>query len=141
VFLQNVITHHQQAIMMSQMARTHANHTPVKDLAARIQTEQQPEIDQMRNLHRLFSHISMNWCGRSLTSHEVIVETIGATTTRTGLRVHAELDQDTYPIGIKILNQEMTALQANGVLVRHTFHGDWNYTLHAHPDTPDHGPT
>ncbi|MGH3659192.1 MAG: ISAzo13 family transposase, partial [Micromonosporaceae bacterium] len=47
--------------------------------------------------HRLFSHLSMNWRGRPLTSHEVIVETIGTTTTRTGLRVHAELDQTTYP--------------------------------------------
>ena len=43
--------------------------------------------------HRLFSHISMNWRGRPLTSHEVIVETIAATTTSTGLTVHAELDQ------------------------------------------------
>jgi hypothetical protein len=42
--------------------------------------------------HRLFSHISMNWRGRPLTCHEVIVQTIAATTTRTGLAVHAELD-------------------------------------------------
>ena len=47
--------------------------------------------------HRLFSHISMNWRGRPLTSHEVIVETIAATTTNTGLTVHAELDRATYP--------------------------------------------
>ena len=52
--------------------------------------------------HRLFSHISMNWRGRPLTSHEVIVQTIAATTTRTGLTVHAELDTGTYPTGIKI---------------------------------------
>ena len=76
--------------------------------------------------HRLFSHISMNWRGRPLTSHEVIVETIGATTTRAGLSVHAELDEATYPKGVKIPDQEMKALQASGVLVRHTFHGDWN---------------
>jgi hypothetical protein len=87
--------------------------------------------------HRLFSHISMNWRGRPLTSHEVIVETIGATTTRTGLTVHAELDESTYPKGVKIPDQQMTALQTSGILVRHTFHGDWNYTLHAQPDTPD----
>lgn len=91
--------------------------------------------------HRLFSHISMNWRGRPLTSHEVIVETIAATTTRTGLRVHAELDQTTYPTGIKIPDQDMTALHTNGILARHTFHGDWNYTLHAKPDTPNPGPT
>jgi len=47
--------------------------------------------------HRLFSHISMNWRGRPLSSHEVIVNTIAATTTTTGLRVHAELDRATYP--------------------------------------------
>jgi hypothetical protein len=89
--------------------------------------------------HRLFSHISMNWRGRPLTSHEVIVETIGATTTRAGLSVHAELDEATYPKGVKIPDQQMKTLQASGVLVRHTFHGDWNYTLRAQPDTPDPG--
>ncbi len=47
--------------------------------------------------HRLFAHISMNWRGRPLTSHQVVVDLIGATTTRTGLRVHAELDHGTYP--------------------------------------------
>jgi hypothetical protein len=52
--------------------------------------------------HRLFSHISMNWRGRPLTGHEVIVNTIAATTTKTGLRVHAELDQNEYPTGVKI---------------------------------------
>ena len=52
--------------------------------------------------HRLFSHISMNWRGRPLTSHEVIVNAIAATTTRTGLTVHAELDPGTYPKGTKI---------------------------------------
>jgi Rhodopirellula transposase DDE domain len=87
--------------------------------------------------HRLFSHISLNWRGRPLTSHEVIVKTIGATTTRTGLRVHAELDQTTYPTGVKIPDKQIKALQATGTLVRHTFHGDWNYTLRAQPDTPD----
>jgi hypothetical protein len=76
--------------------------------------------------HRLFSHISMNWRGRPLTSHEVIVNTIAATTTATGLTVHAELDDRTYPTGVKISDQQMTALP----LTRHTFHGDWNYTLH-----------
>ena len=52
--------------------------------------------------HRLFSHISMNWRGRPLTSHEVIVDTIAATTTATGLTVHADLDTGAYPTGIKI---------------------------------------
>jgi hypothetical protein len=87
--------------------------------------------------HQLFSHISMNWRGRPLTSHEVIVNTIAATTTRTGLSVHAELDTDTYPTGVKIPDQDMKALTSSGTLTRHTFHGEWNYTLHPHPNTPD----
>ena len=80
--------------------------------------------------HRLFSHISMNWRGRPLTSHDVIVQTIAATTTRTGLSVHAELDTGAYPAGVKIPDQDMTALTTSGVLARHDFHGEWNYTLH-----------
>ena len=79
--------------------------------------------------HRLFSHISMNWRGRPLTSHEVIVKTIAATTTSTGLHVHAELDTATYPTGVKIPDQQMKALEDDGTLTRHDFHGEWNYTL------------
>jgi DDE family transposase len=79
--------------------------------------------------HRLFSHISMNWRGRPLTSHEVIVNAIAATTTRTGLTVHAELDPGTYPKGTKIPDREIKALETTGVLIRHTWHGEWNYTL------------
>lgn len=75
--------------------------------------------------HRLFSHISMNWRGRPLTSHQVIVDLIGATTTRTGLKVHAELDQSTYPTGVKITDAQMATLP----MTRHDFHGEWNYTL------------
>ncbi|MGW3700473.1 ISAzo13 family transposase, partial [Streptomyces sp. NPDC005134] len=76
--------------------------------------------------HRLFSHITMNWRGRPLTSHEVIVQSIAATTTRTGLRVRAALDTNTYPTGVRIADAEMAALP----LTRHAFHGDWNYALH-----------
>lgn len=79
--------------------------------------------------HRLFSHITMNWRGRPLTSHEVILESIAATTTRTGLRVKARLDTNTYPTGIGVGEAEMAALP----LTRHTFHGDWNYALHPQP--------
>jgi hypothetical protein len=75
--------------------------------------------------HRLFSAITMNWRGRPLTSHEVIVATIAATTTRTGLRVHAELDTSTYATGARISDAQMDALP----LARHDWHGDWNYTL------------
>ena len=82
--------------------------------------------------HRLFSHISMNWRGRPLTSHEVIVNTIAATRTASGLRVHAELDTNPYATGLKIPDDEMKALEAGGILTRHDFHGEWNYTLRPH---------
>jgi hypothetical protein len=75
--------------------------------------------------HRLFSHISMNWRGRPLTSHEIIVNTIAATATRTGLRVHAEPGTSNYPTGEAISGAQMAALP----LDRHDWHGDWNYTL------------
>ncbi len=75
--------------------------------------------------HRLFSAISMNWRGRPLVSHEVIVNLIGATTSRSGLKVHAERDSGSYPLGVKITKAQIDALP----LTRHEFHGDWNYTL------------
>ena len=78
--------------------------------------------------HRLFSQISMNWRGRPLTSHEVIVQTIAATTTRTGLTVAAELDTSAYPKGIKISDRQMKDLEQRA-LRRHQFHGEWNYDL------------
>ncbi len=77
--------------------------------------------------HRLFAHISMNWRGRPLTSHEIVVELIGATTTRAGLTVHAEADTNSYPRGIKVTPDEMAAIQPQ--LKPHTFHGEWNYTI------------
>jgi hypothetical protein len=76
--------------------------------------------------HRLFSHITMNWRGRPLTSHDVVINSIAATTTRTGLTVQARLDDGTYPTGVKVSNAQMAALPIS----RHPFHGDWNYTLH-----------
>ena len=79
--------------------------------------------------HRLFSHISMNWRGRPLTSHEVIVQTIAATTTRTGLTVQAEPGTSDYPKGIKIPAREINDLEKRKVLRRHDFHGEWNYCL------------
>jgi hypothetical protein len=82
--------------------------------------------------HRLFSHITMNWRGRPLTSHEVIVQSIAATTTRTGLRVHAELDTNTYATKVRIRDQQHDALP----VTRHDWHGDWNYTLR--PETYEH---
>jgi hypothetical protein len=82
--------------------------------------------------HRLFAHITMNWRGRPLTSHQVAVNTIAATTTRAGLRVHAELDPGLYPTGIKISDTVMAALP----LSRHGWHGEWNYTLTPQPARP-----
>ena len=82
--------------------------------------------------HRLFSHITMNWRGRPLTSHEVIVAAIASTTTGTGLTVRAELDTGTYPTGAQITGAQMAALP----LRRHDWHGDWNYTLYPAPPAP-----
>ncbi len=79
--------------------------------------------------HRLFSHITLNWRGRPLTSHEVIVKTIAATTTRSGLRVAAALDTGDYPTGVAISKDRFDALP----LQRHATHSAWNYTLHPHP--------
>ena len=82
--------------------------------------------------HRLFSQISMNWAGQPLTSHEVIVNLIAGTTTRTGLTVRAELDDTIYPKGIKITDRETKNLETQH-LTRHNFHGEWNYTINPAP--------
>ncbi|ONI91408.1 hypothetical protein ALI22I_08570 [Saccharothrix sp. ALI-22-I] len=81
--------------------------------------------------HRLFSHITLNWRGRPLTSHEVVVKTIAATRTRAGLRVEAALDTGDYPTGVAIGKERFTALP----LQRHATHGTWNYTLLPQPAT------
>ncbi len=85
--------------------------------------------------HRLFSAISRNWRGRPLESHEVIIETLRAVTTTTGLTVHAELDTNTYERGIRIPDKDMKTLEDTGILTRHEFHGDWNYAIKPR-DTP-----
>jgi Rhodopirellula transposase DDE domain len=74
----------------------------------------------------------MNWRGRPLESHEVIVELIGATRTHTGLRVRAELDRGRYPLGGKVGDEELAAVP----LARHEFHGEWNYSIHPAADKP-----
>ena len=73
---------------------------------------------------RLFSFSSQNWRGKPLLSHEVIVNLIAATTTRTGLQVDAELDAGRYPAGRQVTDQQMAAIR----LRRDPFHGEWNYT-------------
>jgi hypothetical protein len=75
--------------------------------------------------HRLFSQITMNWRGRPLTSHQVVVATIASTRTRTGLQVHAELDAGDYPLGIAVPREQLRALPIHA----HAEHGEWNYTI------------
>jgi hypothetical protein len=75
--------------------------------------------------HRLFSHVSMNWRGRPLTSHEVVVNLIGATTTKADLKVHAEHDVGIYPAGTKVSDAELAAID----MTTHKFHGEWNYKI------------
>jgi transposase len=75
--------------------------------------------------HRLFSFITMNWRGRPLISHEVVVNLIASTTNRKSLHVYCELDGNEYPKGIKVTDAEMNDLKID----RHSFHGEWNYTI------------
>jgi hypothetical protein len=75
--------------------------------------------------HRLFSFITLNWRGKPLRSLKTMVQLIAATTTTTGLTVRAELDENKYPKGMKISDAKLAAIK----LVRHAFHGDWNYTI------------
>jgi hypothetical protein len=85
--------------------------------------------------HRLFSQITLNWRGRPLTSHDVVINTIAATRTATGLSVTAVLDTNRYPTGTTTSDEQMQDLEQH-VLTRHRFHGDWNYTLHPVPVSP-----
>jgi len=75
--------------------------------------------------HRLFSFISMNWRGKPLVSRQTIISLIAATSTRTGLTVHARLDERPYPKGIKISDTELAAVNLTG----DPFHPEWNYTI------------
>jgi len=75
--------------------------------------------------HRMFCHITENWRGRPLVSREVVVNLIGHTTTKTGLTIRSELDENIYPTGREVTDQQMESL----VIKRDTFHGEWNYTI------------
>ena len=75
--------------------------------------------------HRLFSFITMNWRGEPLISHEVMLNLIANTKTKTGLSVKAELDNREYPKGIKVTDAEFAAIY----IVKDDFHGDWNYSI------------
>jgi Rhodopirellula transposase DDE domain len=75
--------------------------------------------------HRMFSHITQNWRGRPLVSHEVIVNLIAHTATQQGLLIQAELDSGIYPTGLKVSDEELALVN----LIPAGFHGDWNYTI------------
>jgi hypothetical protein len=75
--------------------------------------------------HRLFSFISQNWRGKPLLSRATVVSLIAATTTKTGLKVHAYLDTNAYPAKLKVSDEQMESLR----LIRSEFHGEWNYTI------------
>jgi hypothetical protein len=74
--------------------------------------------------HRLFSFMSLNWRGKPLISHEVIINLIAGTTTSTGLKVYARLDERPYPTRIEVTDDQLAAVN----IERHTFHGEWNYS-------------
>jgi hypothetical protein len=75
--------------------------------------------------HRLFSFITQNWRGRPLVSHEVVVNLIGSTTTKTGLNVKATLSKKKYKTGIKVSDEDFARIK----IKPKRFHGDWNYTI------------
>jgi transposase len=79
--------------------------------------------------HRLFSYISQNWRGKPLRSFETIVSLIAATTTSTGLKVHAEINTESYQVGIKVSDQELEQINIR----RDKFHGNWNYEIRPRP--------
>jgi hypothetical protein len=78
--------------------------------------------------HRMFCHISQNWRGRPLLTHDVVVDLIANTTTRTGLTIRAKLDKRSYPTGLSVTDEQLADLN----LERGTFHGDWNYAVAPH---------
>ena len=75
--------------------------------------------------HRLFSYIARNWRGQPLTSRQVVIDLIAATTSTKGLTVHARLDENEYPRGVKISDEQLAAVN----LSPDGFHGEWNYTI------------
>ena len=101
----------------------------LKDLLAAY-----PNMTTLAEHVRTFAELLTSRRGADLdggmTSHDVIVHSVAATTTRTGLSVHAELDTTTYyPTGVKIPDAQMNALRDTGTLRRHDWHPEWNYTL------------
>lgn len=81
--------------------------------------------------HRLFCHITRNWRGVPLESHEVVVNLVSSTRTSEGLEVHCWLDEQDYQTGQKVTDQEMKTIR----IKRNQFHGEWNYEIHPHSKT------
>ena len=79
--------------------------------------------------HRLFCHITQNWRGRPLTSYEVVINSIAATTTSKGLKVYTRLDERDYPKKIEVSDAELAAVR----LTRDEFHPEWNYSISPFP--------
>ena len=75
--------------------------------------------------HRLFAFITQNWRAAIHSSHQVIVQLIGATTTKTGLSVACTIDDSLYPKGVAVSDDEINAIN----LTCDEFHGEWNYTI------------
>ena len=75
--------------------------------------------------HRMFSFVSINWRAKPLESLQAVIELIAATTTTTGLKIYAELDQREYPKAVEVTNQQLAMVD----ITRHAFHGEWNYTI------------
>jgi hypothetical protein len=75
--------------------------------------------------HRMFCHITQNWRGKPLVSHDIIINLIASTATKTGLKIRAELDRGSYPAGVTVADEELASVN----LKRATFHGDWNYAI------------
>jgi hypothetical protein len=82
--------------------------------------------------HRLFAFISMNWRGKPLVSHQVIVQLISGTTTDTGLKVCCEIDCNLYPKGVEVSDEELQAIN----IMRGKLHGEWNYTIAPNQQPP-----
>jgi transposase len=78
--------------------------------------------------HRLFSFIARNWRGQPLLTRQAVVSLIGATTSSSGLKVYAELDESTYERGVKVSDSELAAVS----LAPDEFHGEWNYVIKPH---------
>ena len=81
--------------------------------------------------HRMFCHITQNWRGRPLLTHDVIVNLIANTTTTAGLTIKAKLDTRSYPTGIEVSETDFDTINLQPA----TFHGDWNYVIESHAST------